>query len=72
MALKATERKTQFTEEVDAVFIRRLRDAYFTYLFIFMCMGVLTICMSVHHMHALPMDPRRGHWIPWNWDYKQL
>ena len=65
MPLKATERKTQFTEEVDAVFIRRLRDAYFTYLFIFMCMGVLTICMSVH-IYVVPTEARRQCHTPWD------
>lgn len=25
------------------------------------------VCMSVHHMSAVPEEDRRGHKIPWNW-----
>lgn len=30
------------------------------YLFIFTCRGVLTVCMSVYHMHAVSSENRRG------------
>ena len=33
--------------------------------FYFMC--VLPACMSVHYMHAVPMEARRGRRILWNW-----
>ena len=26
--------------------------------------------MSLHYMHELPMEARRGCQIPWNWSYK--
>ena len=28
------------------------------------CMGLLSECMSVHHVHAVTMEARRGHQIP--------
>jgi hypothetical protein len=31
-----------------------------------MCKGILPLCMSVHHVHAVPAEARRGHQIPWN------
>lgn len=27
-----------------------------------MCMGVLPACVSVHYVHLLPEESRRGHW----------
>ena len=29
-----------------------------------MCMDVLSLSMPVQHMHAIPMEIRRGCWIP--------
>lgn len=29
-------------------------------------MRVFLACMYVHHMHATPMETKRGHWILWN------
>lgn len=29
------------------------------------CMGVLSACMFVYHMYAVPMEPERG-LVPWN------
>lgn len=37
-----------------------------------MCMGVLTACSPVSHVHAMPMEARRGHRILWNGCYRQL
>ena len=37
---------------------------------VFLYMECLPVCMSVHHMHAVPMEARRGHQIPWNWSYR--
>jgi hypothetical protein len=30
---------------------------------------VLPACMSVFHIHAVPKEVRRGHWIFCNWSY---
>lgn len=32
-------------------------------------MGVLPVCMSVHHVCTVPPEARRGHWIPLNLRY---
>ena len=37
----------------------------FTY-FYFMYVGILPACMSVHHVHAVPAEARRGSWITWS------
>lgn len=29
-------------------------------------MAVLSTCMSVPHMHAVPTEAKE-HWVPWNW-----
>ena len=29
-----------------------------------MCMGILHACVSMHHVHAVPTEARRGHRIP--------
>jgi hypothetical protein len=29
-------------------------------------------CLSAHHVHAVPMEARRGCWISWNCSYIQL
>lgn len=28
-----------------------------------MCLGVLSACMTVHHMSAVPVEARRGYWV---------
>jgi hypothetical protein len=30
----------------------------------------MDVCVS--HMCLVPAELRRGHWIPWNWSYRQL
>lgn len=35
-----------------------------------MCAGVVPTEMSVHHVHAAPMEAQRGHWVPLNWSYR--
>lgn len=32
------------------------------------------ICTSVWpvHVHAAPLEVRKGHWIPWDWRYRGL
>lgn len=34
-------------------------------------MGVLPAGMSVYHLHAVPTEITREHWIPWNWVYSE-
>lgn len=29
-----------------------------------MCLGISPVCMSVHHVHAVPVEIRRGHGPP--------
>lgn len=38
----------------------------------FMCPGVLFAYMSVHHMHTVPSETRKGYQIPRNWSYRWL
>lgn len=35
--------------------------------FYLMCIGVLTACMSLHHVYGLPTEARRGPMILQNW-----
>lgn len=35
-------------------------------------MSSLTACVSVHHMHAEPMETRKVHRIPWDWRSRWL
>lgn len=35
----------------------------------FMFMGILSVCVSVHQMHAVPTDARSGSMILGNWFY---
>lgn len=37
----------------------------------FMYTGVLC-AMSVHYMHAVTTQARRGHWIPSGWNFKTV
>lgn len=37
-----------------------------------MCMGVLSACISAHHMCAVPTETRREHLISWNCSYSQF
>lgn len=37
-----------------------------------MYMIVLPMCFFVHRMYAMPMKARKVHWIPWDWNYRQL
>lgn len=30
------------------------------------------VCLAVYHMCLMLMKVRRGHWIPWNWNYRWL
>ena len=38
--------------------------------FVFMCICVLPRCMSLHFMHAVPIEAIRGWLILWNWGYR--
>lgn len=35
-------------------------------------MNVLPACVYVHHKRAVPVEARKGLWVPWNWNYRQL
>ena len=35
-------------------------------------MSVLPACMTVQHMHVIPTEVKKGHWIPWVWHYRLL
>lgn len=35
-----------------------------------MYMDVLPACMTMYHMHAVPLKIRRECWIPWKWSYE--
>lgn len=38
-----------------------------------MCRGVfLAVCVSVHQVHTVSLEARKGHRIPWDWSYKCL
>lgn len=41
-------------------------------LFYFMCMGTFLAWMSVYHVHAVPTEARRGHWIADGWSHRWL
>jgi hypothetical protein len=43
-----------------------------TTIILFMCMGVLSARMSVHRMHAMPEEARKGYWILWGQSYRRL
>lgn len=30
------------------------------------------LCMSLHHVWAVPTETRKGHLVPWNWSYSRL
>lgn len=40
-----------------------LRDSSIAHIYVFVCMYVCVL---------LFMETRRGHWVPWNWNYKSL
>lgn len=43
------------------------------FLFCFMYVNILHVCMSVHaYIYLVLMEIRKGHWIPWNWGSRQL
>lgn len=45
----------------------------FIFLFCFMYVDILHVCMSVHaYIYLVLMEIRKGHWIPWNWGSRQL
>jgi hypothetical protein len=37
-----------------------------------MYVGLLSKCVSVHPVHAVPQRPAEGIKFPWDWSYKQL
>lgn len=41
---------------------------YLIYFYVSVCFA----SMSVYCVHAVPNKASRGHWIPWNWSYRQL
>jgi hypothetical protein len=44
----------------------------FWFLFYFMCMGVLPVCVCVHQLDGWYSETRRKHWVLWAQSYKQL
>ena len=34
--------------------------------------GLMLVCVFVTHMNAVPVDARKRHQIPWNWNNRQL
>lgn len=34
-------------------------------------MGVLPAFLSVYHIFVVPIETRRGRWIPWDWSSRQ-
>lgn len=32
-------------------------------------MSIFTVCISVHHVFAVPTEVKKEHRIPWNWSY---
>lgn len=39
---------------------------------VIMCVSVLSTCLSVPHLHAVPAEARRGHWKSWSWSPRRL
>lgn len=35
-------------------------------------MSILPTYVYVHHVRAVPVEVRRGRWVPWNWSYGRL
>lgn len=33
-------------------------------------MTCLPVCIGVPHACSVPLEVRRGHWIPWDWSYR--
>ena len=54
----AMERGTEAPAHLSTVLFKRK----FKFIFL-MCMGVLPACTSVYHVHAVPMEARKGCWI---------
>lgn len=52
---------------VSYILPHRYKDLLYQMKCFYMCSGVLPACMSMHHMHAVPIEARRGHRIAWNW-----
>ena len=40
--------------------------------FYFVCMSVLLVYISVHHVNAVPLESRRGNQILRSWTYRQV
>jgi len=45
----------------------RFISLFSCFLFLFLCMGVLSAFMSVYHLCPVPEKARRGHQVSWNW-----
>lgn len=41
-------------------------------IFLFVYMDVLPAYMCIPLVYLEPEEARKGHGIPWNWDYRQL
>ena len=41
-----------------AAFTANCEGILTTYLFLFMCMGGVPACMSVHHVHSVPKEAK--------------
>ena len=44
------------------IYWAQLPDLFYIY---FICMNVLLLCVSVHHVHAVLVEARKGHQILW-------
>ena len=42
------------------------------FIFIFIEMFILLSWLFIYHIHALSAETKRGHCMPWNWNYRQL
>lgn len=50
----------------------RARSSVYLNLYLFMCVNVFLACVCVYHVHAVSVEARRGHHIPWDWSSRWL
>lgn len=53
---------TKATAHLSTVLFKRK----FKFIYFLLCTGVLPAGTSVYHVHAVPMEARKGCWISWN------
>lgn len=65
----------QYSEMI-CIFVSLVDEKIYSYYFLIlicMYMGVLLVCISVHHLSCLvSMEAIRGRQSPWNWSYRSL